>query len=143
MVIPTYNRAPLLRATLASLVGQRTAASFEVIVADDGSADDSAQVVAGFRDRLTIDYARQKDRGYRVAAARNIGAAMAKAPILVFLDSGTLAGPDFLSGHLRRHSRAPAEGPRHPRIAGPRARRHRLYLRLSAVPGHRGVGRRG
>jgi glycosyltransferase involved in cell wall biosynthesis len=57
VVIPTYNRAPLLRATLASLAGQRTAASFEVIVADDGSADDSAQVAAGFRDRLTIDYA--------------------------------------------------------------------------------------
>jgi glycosyltransferase involved in cell wall biosynthesis len=128
VVIPTYNRAPLLSRTLASLVKQRNAPSFEVIVADDGSADDSAQVVAGFRDRLTIDYGYQEDRGYRVAAARNMGAAMARAPILVFLDSGTLAGPDLLAGHFRRHreyrpgvrgtSGSPASGGAGPGVIG-------------------------
>jgi validoxylamine A glucosyltransferase len=121
VVIPTYNRAPLLRRTLASLVRQRTAPSFEVIVADDGSADDSAQVVAGFSDRLTIRYGYQEDRGYRVATARNMGAAMARAPILVFLDSGTLAGPDLLAGHLRRHrehQRVPGSPARGPAVIG-------------------------
>jgi glycosyltransferase involved in cell wall biosynthesis len=104
VVVPTYNRAPLLRRTLASLVQQRNPPPFEVIVADDGSADDSEQVVAAFRDQLASRYAYQEDRGFRVARARNMGAALARAPILVFLDSGTLAGPDLLVGHLRCHS---------------------------------------
>jgi glycosyltransferase involved in cell wall biosynthesis len=104
VVIPTYNRAPLLRMTLASLVQQRNPPSFEVIVADDGSADDSEQVAAEFRDRLAVRYCYQEDEGYRVARARNAGAAIARAPILVFLDSGTLAGPDLLAGHSRCHA---------------------------------------
>jgi validoxylamine A glucosyltransferase len=104
VVVPTYNRAPLLRKTLASLVQQRNPPPFEVVVTDDGSADDSEQVVAEFRDRLAVRYCYQEDQGYRVARARNIGAAMARAPVLVFLDSGTLAGPDLLAGHLRHHA---------------------------------------
>jgi validoxylamine A glucosyltransferase len=117
VVVPTYNRAPLLRMTLLSLVQQRNPPRFEVIVVDDGSADNSEQVVTEFRDRLTIRYRYQEDEGYRVAKARNMGAAIARAPILAFLDSGTLAGPDLLAGHLRNHaehgppSGSPAYGP--------------------------------
>jgi validoxylamine A glucosyltransferase len=104
VVVPTYNRAPLLRKTLASLVQQRNPPPFKVVVADDGSTDDSEQVAAEFRDSLAIRYCYQEDDGYRVAKARNMGAAIASAPILVFLDSGTLAGPDLLAGHLRHHA---------------------------------------
>jgi validoxylamine A glucosyltransferase len=104
VVVPTYNRAPLLRRTLTSLVQQRNPPPFEVVVADDGSADDTEQVTVGFRDRLAIRYSYQEDEGYRVARARNMGAVIARAPILVFLDSGTLAGPDLLASHLRRHA---------------------------------------
>jgi validoxylamine A glucosyltransferase len=117
VVVPTYNRAPWLRKTLESLAAQHDAPPFEVIVADDGSADNSEQVTAEFRDLLAIRYCYQEDKGYRVAAARNMGAALATAPILVFLDSGTLAGPDLLAGHLRRHDEhraipgSPAGGP--------------------------------
>jgi glycosyltransferase involved in cell wall biosynthesis len=117
VVVPTYNRAALLRRTLASLARQRTAPPFEVIVADDGSADDSQRVAAEFDGRLAIRYCYQEDRGYRVARARNMGADLATAPILVFLDSGALAGPDLLARHLRAHSEhrpqpgSPACGP--------------------------------
>src|SRR5690242_11297249 len=104
VVVPTYNRAPLLRRTLALLADQRGAPPFEVIVADDGSADDSEQVAASFGDRLVIRYCRQEDEGYRVAKARNMGAAIARSPILMFLDCGTLAGPELLAGHLRHHT---------------------------------------
>jgi validoxylamine A glucosyltransferase len=105
VVVPTYNRAPLLRRTLTSLVQQVNAPPFEVVVADDGSADESEEVAAEFRERLAISYLFQDDKGYRVARARNMGAAIARAPILVFLDSGTLAGPDLLAGHLSNHTR--------------------------------------
>jgi glycosyltransferase involved in cell wall biosynthesis len=121
VVVPTYNRAPLLRKTLVSLAQQRDPPPFEVIVVDDGSADDSKQVAAEFRDRLTIHYRYQEDKGYRVARARNMGAAIARAPVLVFLDCGTLAGPALLAGHLRRHAEhSPGHGSpaRRPAVIG-------------------------
>jgi hypothetical protein len=70
VVVPTYNRAPLLRRTLVSLLRQRTPPSFEVIVADDGSSDDSEKVAAELGEHLPIRYVYQEDMGYRVAKAR-------------------------------------------------------------------------
>jgi glycosyltransferase involved in cell wall biosynthesis len=109
VVVPTYNRALLLRRTLESLAGQRNPPPFEVIVADDGSSDDTMQVTTEFHGRLTIKYCYQEDEGYQVAKARNMGAAIAEAPILVFLDGGTLAGPDLLASHLRCHTHQPID----------------------------------
>jgi glycosyltransferase involved in cell wall biosynthesis len=101
IIIPTYNACALLRESLLSLVLQRMApAEFEVIVADDGSSDETATVVESFSDRLRLRYCFQEDLGHRVAAARNAGARLAAAPVLSFLDAGTLAGPDYLRHHL-------------------------------------------
>jgi glycosyltransferase involved in cell wall biosynthesis len=105
VVIPTYNRCVMLRQTLDSLVAQRfPAAGFEVIVADDGSSDQTAGVAAGYAGRLRLRYCHQDDRGYRAAAARNGGARLATAPVLAFLDTGTLAGPGFVAGHVAAHA---------------------------------------
>ena len=51
VLIPTYNRADLLRLTLDSVVAQ-TYPNLEVIVIDDGSTDDTAQVIASFGERV-------------------------------------------------------------------------------------------
>jgi glycosyltransferase involved in cell wall biosynthesis len=121
VVVPTFNRAQLLRRTLVSLVRQRTPPPFEVIVADDGSADDSEKVAAELGEHLPVRYVYQEDMGYRVAMARNLGASLARAPILVFLDSGTLAGPDLIAGHLRRHREhrvVPGSAARGPAVIG-------------------------
>ena len=75
-----------------------------MIVADDGSSDDSAEVAASFDGPLQVKYVFQEDLGYRAGAARNAGARQAAAPILAFLDCGTLAGPGFVGGHLAAHS---------------------------------------
>jgi GT2 family glycosyltransferase len=105
VVIPTYNRVELLRATLTSLADQTLSAdAFEVIVADDGSSDPTAEVVRSFASRLTLRYTYQEDRGARAAMARNAGARIAGAPVLIFLDTGTLAGPGFVEGHLALHA---------------------------------------
>ena len=105
VVIPTYNRSELLRETLHQLTRQTLPADqFEVIVSDDGSSDDSEAVTRSFADRLRISYHFQDDLGFRAAAARNAGAKMAVAPILCFLDTGALAGQDFLSRHLAQHA---------------------------------------
>lgn len=111
VVIPTYNRCASLRRTLESLTRQNLpAVEFEVIVSDDGSSDATAEVARSFSGRLPIRYCFSEDLGYRVAAARNAGARLATAPVLVFIDTGTLAGPGFLHGHLAAHSATGAGG---------------------------------
>ncbi|GIH07815.1 hypothetical protein Rhe02_58820 [Rhizocola hellebori] len=105
VVIPTYNRADELRETLTSLTAQRLAAQhFEVVVADDGSSDSTAEMARSFESRLALRYHYQEDRGARAALARNSGARLATAEVLAFLDAGTIAGPDFVQGHLDQHA---------------------------------------
>jgi glycosyltransferase involved in cell wall biosynthesis len=105
VIVPTYNRCSMLQQTLESLAGQRFPSDeFEVIVADDGSSDDTAGMVRSFSGRLRLRYCFQDDEGYRVAAARNAGARLASSPVLAFVDSGTLTGPDFVRGHLAAHA---------------------------------------
>jgi glycosyltransferase involved in cell wall biosynthesis len=101
VIIPTYNRSRLLGHTLSSLAQQTLApGEFEVIVADDGSSDDSQAVAESYRDRLQLSYFFQPDEGFRVAAARNIGIRHARAQVCVFLDCGMLAHPHFLAEHV-------------------------------------------
>lgn len=105
VVVPTYQRAEMVRVTLESLAGQRLPrGAFEVVVADDGSTDATAEVVRSFESRLDVGYHYQEDRGARAAAARNAGARLATAPVLIFLDAGVIAGPDLVGGHLQMHA---------------------------------------
>ncbi|MFH9402253.1 glycosyltransferase [Streptomyces sp. NPDC017638] len=105
VVIPTYNRESLLDRTLKSLVRQNVPVSdFEVVVADDGSSDGTAELVRSYADRLRVRYHFQEDLGFRVAAARNGGARLATAPVLAFLDTGMIVGPDWVRAHLEAHA---------------------------------------
>lgn len=104
VVIPTYNRMDHLRRSLDSLVEQLPIGALEVVVSDDGSSDGTRDVCRSFAGRLRLRYHFQEDRGYRVATARNAGARLATAPILAFLDSGAVAGPQFAAAHLSHHA---------------------------------------
>jgi glycosyltransferase involved in cell wall biosynthesis len=104
VVIPTYNRSGLLRKTLHQLTRQDLPVQdFEVIVADDGSSDDTKAVVEEFADTLQTAYHFQPDLGFRAGTARNSGAQLASGEVLVFLDTGAMAGPQFLRSHLAAH----------------------------------------
>ncbi len=110
VVIPTYNRAGLLRRTLDSLCAQDLPATdFEVLVVDDGSTDSTAQLVAGYAGRLDVRYFFQPDEGWRVARARNVGIAAATGEVCVFVDSGVLLHSGCLRAHQRSHREA--DGP--------------------------------
>lgn len=106
VIIPTYNRAELLRRTLNALCRQRGAA-FEVIIADDGSSDRTRETAAEFTDRLTLRYFFQEDQGFRAAAARNLGIREARGDICVFLDSGVLPATRFVEYHTTLHQASP------------------------------------
>lgn len=105
VTIPTYNRSELLRRSLEQLTRQSLPTNeFEVIVADDGSSDDTKAVAESFAERLNIKYYYQEDIGFRAGEARNAGARLSSAPLLVFIDTGQMAGPDFLASHLAAHA---------------------------------------
>ncbi|QBC43453.1 glycosyltransferase [Iodobacter fluviatilis] len=107
VVIPTYNRADLLRYTLESLVLQTLDKQlFEVIVVDDGSTDTSEQLVQSFAERLNIKYFWQEDKGFRAGKARNIGVSIAEGKYIVFIDTGVLLGSKTLEVHANVHSQS-------------------------------------
>lgn len=105
VIIPTYNKCAVLGETLRTLARQRMdPGDYEVIVADDGSADATREVAESFSDRMTVKYCFQEDLGFRAGAARNAGARLAAAPILAFADTGNMLSPDFLRRHLDAHA---------------------------------------
>lgn len=85
VIIPTYNRAGLVAATLDSIFAQ-SFRDFEVIVIDDGSTDHTLEVLSAYGDRITV--IRQKGAG--PGAARNAGIAVARGEYVCFLDSDDL-----------------------------------------------------
>jgi glycosyltransferase involved in cell wall biosynthesis len=82
VLIPTYNRAQLCKKAVESVLSQ-TYHDIEVIVVDDGSSDDTREVVSSLDARVRYLY--QKNSG--VSAARNLGMQSARGEFLAFLDS--------------------------------------------------------
>lgn len=82
VIIPTYNRANLIGEAIKSVFDQ-TYCDWELIVVDDGSKDETAEVVAQFGKRVTYIY--QDNAG--VCAARNLGFAASQGEYISFLDS--------------------------------------------------------
>jgi len=110
VVVCTYNRARLLAEALASLVRQQTGDRFqyEVLVVDNGSTDETPQVVAeaarlpaaaGGRSSgpQSVRWVREPRPG--VAAARNCGVGNARGRWIAFFDDDQIAEPDWLA-HL-------------------------------------------
>ena len=93
VVICTYNRSQLLRGALDSVLGQ-DASDYELLVVDDGSEDDTADVVATF-DSPVVRYVRRPNGG--LSAARNTGIKEARGQFVIFLDDDDRADPSWLS----------------------------------------------
>src|SRR5215203_5908009 len=92
VIIPCYNRASMIGKTVKSLQ-QQAYTSYEIIIVDDGSTDNTEQVVSEIADERTRYHKKQNEER---AAARNYGARLAEGYYLNFFDSDDLA----LSNHL-------------------------------------------
>jgi glycosyltransferase involved in cell wall biosynthesis len=97
VVIPTHNRSGLLTVTLRSALRQH-GVDLEVMVVDDGSTDDTGDVVAGLRDARVRLVRHETPHG--VAAARNRGIAEAAGRWVAFLDDDDLWAPEKLTLQL-------------------------------------------
>ena len=86
-IIPTFNRSSLLQRTIKSALMQDPRP--QIIVVDDGSTDDTQQMLAKFGDQIEVFT--QPNRG--PGAARNLGVSHATGDYLAFLDSDDLFLP--------------------------------------------------
>jgi glycosyltransferase involved in cell wall biosynthesis len=102
VVIPTHNRRELLRGCLDSFEQQSApAGSFEVVVVIDGSTDGTAEMLSEFAPSFELSVLTQPQAG--ASAARNAGAAGARARILLFVDDDMTASFSLVSAHLAAH----------------------------------------
>lgn len=123
VIIPAYNRARLLPRAINSVFRQTRADVCDITVIDDGSTDNTAEVVAGYGDR--VRYLRQSNRG--AGAARNAGIRATHHPLVAFLDSDDEWFPD----KIERQLEALARWPEVVLVAG---RGNRRYGRSRTVP---------
>lgn len=98
VLIPAFNGARYLPETLDAILSQEYPAA-EVIVLDDGSTDNTREVVAGFGGRVRYQYS---DNG-GICRARNRAAALAGSPYLAFCDQDDLWRRDKLAQQMQLH----------------------------------------
>lgn len=103
VIIPSYNAKERLYYNLVSLNNQSCNFDiFEVIVVDNGSNDNTLEMLTNFKAKFTFKFVRlEKNRG--IARGRNAGVKEAVGDILIFHDSDMIAPRDFISKHLANH----------------------------------------
>jgi len=105
IIITCYNYAHYLPFAIASALAQTLPAA-EIILVDDGSSDNTAQIAAEFGERVRYIY--QSNRG--LSAARNRGIQSASGEYVGFLDADDLWSPDFLKSLVPLLDREPTLG---------------------------------
>lgn len=114
IVVPTYNRADILRECLEHLMAQKSADGsditpdrFEIIVVNDGGTDQTASVVETCiaRSRVSVRYLEKKNEGQGIA--RNVGVREARGDVIIFIGDDILVEPDFVQKHLDFHALHP------------------------------------
>jgi len=97
VVIPTYNRSALLRSTVDSVLNQDTQTTFEVVVIDNNSSDDTKDVVASLIETYPgkVRYVVERKQGN--AHARNRGIEEARGAIVAFVDDDVTVDKNWLT----------------------------------------------
>lgn len=108
IIIPTYNSGELLAGTLQS-VASEISADDEVIIVDDGSSDNTAELVAEFLDDPRFRYFYQPASG-GPSAPRNRGVSFARSEVLCFFDSDDIMLPGKLSETIEAFESFPEAG---------------------------------
>lgn len=106
VIIPTYNRSALVRETVNSVLRQ-TFPDFELFVIDDGSTDNTREVISSLNDSR-LKYIYQNNSG--VSSARNLGLKIARGQFICFLDSDDLWPRNFLQTMIKNLQDSPDYG---------------------------------
>ena len=101
LIITTYNRPDALLLVLRSIEGQITL-PYEVIIADDGSTNDTKEVVTSFQEKsdIRVIHSWQEDSGFRAAKSRNKAIAKATCKYIILIDGDMILHPEFINDHI-------------------------------------------
>jgi len=100
LIITTYNRPDALNLVLESVALQSRLAD-EVILCDDGSDSNTAEIIAFWSSQLPIRHTWCPDLNFRAALTRNLGILKSTSEVLVFVDGDCLLPPSFVQNHLK------------------------------------------
>ncbi len=103
VIIPAYNAERYVAETIKSVLNQ-SYKNFELVVVNDGSIDQTKDIVLSFQDER-IKYLYQENRG--LASAHNVGIKNSKGGFLIKLDSDDMMTPDFIARHLAEFEEHP------------------------------------
>lgn len=102
LIITTYNAPQDLRCTLRS-VGEQSAQPDEIIIADDGSDDDTRMIVDSFRPIFggRLKHIWQPDEGFQLSRIRNRAIAAAKSDYIIMVDGDVVLHRHYIRDHVR------------------------------------------
>ena len=104
LIISTYNRPDALDVVLLS-VSKQTVLPDEIIIADDGSTEATANVISKWNDSsllpLKIKHIWQDDDGFRLAMIRNKAIAASESDYIIQIDGDAFIHPRFIQDHLK------------------------------------------
>ncbi|MCS5710136.1 glycosyltransferase [Candidatus Berkiella aquae] len=102
VIVTTYNWPSALDRVLSGLCAQQYK-HFEVIIADDGSKEETGRVIQSWKERapFPIKHCWHPDEGFRAAMIRNRAAALAQYDYLVFIDGDCVPLPHFVGNHAQ------------------------------------------
>lgn len=100
VIVATYNRADALDACLRGF-SRQSDRDFELIVADDGSRADTAELVASWKTRLDVPLTHvwHEDNGFRLAEIRNRAILESRGANCVFIDGDCIPCRDYVAAH--------------------------------------------
>jgi glycosyltransferase involved in cell wall biosynthesis len=108
VVIPTFNRAQLLKKNLGALLEQSLDKNlFEIIIVDDGSNDGTPQMLAELCSRAPNRLRTYSQKNKLAGSARNLGILKARGAIILLIDDDITVGPTLLEKHLALHQKNP------------------------------------
>ena len=119
VVIPCFDRLPLLERTLRACLSQQVAVGWEIVVADNHPGRLAAGMVASLASPVPLRHVPAGERN--IAQARNLGVAAARGGLIAFLDDDEAPEPGWLAAHfdcLQRTGADASFGPKYPVFEG-------------------------
>ena len=89
IIVPIFNVEQYVEECIESLINQKTQYSYEIILVNDGSTDDSLKIIKQYEDKKNVKIINQKNKG--LGAARNVGCCNSNGQYIIFIDSDDVA----------------------------------------------------